>query len=620
MKKVIAILSIITFSISVFALDLSFTLTPQLIFPKDSNFDKSFNGTVAADAHLFNLLSVGIEGTYLMSKPKGMEKKVSIYGGGLGVGAFYSPISRLYLGAGGAFGIYSLSSPIIEEKTSDFYWRGYGEVGFRINPTFTVCATGGYSSYLVKGHSPVIQGPYAGVSLKINTSVGNKSSGACDVDFKQEGTVYPLFQQVYRQSPVGSVVVTNGESAEIRNVYVSFRAGKYTSSALKSEKINLIKPMGKVELPLYVDFSSELLKFSENGKLSGEVVIEYEIVGKKKVSVQPIAISVSNRNSYIWGNNESLAAFVSSETPEILEYAKYVAGIARNDLYTGMNRNIQFAAAMFEALRSSGITYSGDKTTPYSEYHSNGKIDSIQYPLQTMNYLGGDLDDIGILLASCLESVGVSTGFLPLDDDFIVLVGMDIKPSQAGNHFGDVEGLIIDEDNVFFALSMANFSKGFVKSRSEGAKLVKDCLNNEDAYYEFIPIHDVWTVYPPAIYTGSGSTLEKPTQNSVIKNMTASIKDYINVDLDAVIRNAKSEGNTNKIGMAYVRSGDYSSAINEFNKGAEKGNISSMNNMGNVLLIKKDYVGAAYWFKRVLAKDPENATAKAGLENANSKL
>ena len=94
--------------------------------------------------------------------------------------------------------------------------------------------------------------------------------------------IYPLFQQVYRITPVTIAQITNGESAEMRNVTVSFRAGKYTSSALKSEVVPVIKRMKTFDIPLYVDFSSELLIFSENGMLSGEVVIEYELLGKKK--------------------------------------------------------------------------------------------------------------------------------------------------------------------------------------------------------------------------------------------------------------------------------------------------------------------------------------------------
>lgn len=620
MKKMISFVAAAIFSFSLFSLDLSFRVTPQMIFAKNQYYGNFLGANIQADAKLFNLVTVGVEGSYLFSKPENLEKNLNLINGGLGLGVVYSPISRLSVGAGGSFGFSRFSSDVLSDNFSDLYWRAYGEAGFRINPTITLNATGGYASYVLNNGSPFVSGPFVGVSLQINTALGKKGTGACDAILDQDDSVYPLFQQVYRQSPVGVATIINGESSEIRNIYVSFRAGKYTSSALRSKKIAYLKPMGKVEVPVYVDFSSELLKFSENGKLSGEIVIDYELVGKKKTSVQPVSLNVSNRNSYVWGNNDSIAAFVSSETPEILEYAKYVAGVARNDLYSGMNRNIQFAAAMFEALRSSGIAYSNDKLTPYVEYHLSNKSDSIQYPLQTMNFLGGDLDDIGILLASCLESVGVSTAFLPLEKDFLVLVAMDIKSTQAANHFGNINELIIDEDNVYFALSMANFEKGFVKSRSEGGKLVKAAISDENANLEYIPVHDCWEIYPPAIYTGTGTTLEKPSQNTILKNMNSAIKDYISTDLEIVIKNARAEGNSNKTGMAYVRSGRYSEAIAEFNKGVANGNISAMNNIGNVLLLQKDYSGAASWFKKVLAKDPDNAAAKNNLEKANEKL
>ena len=62
-----------------------------------------------------------------------------------------------------------------------------------------------------------------------------------------------------------------------------------------------------------------------------------------------------------------------------------------------MNRNIQFAASMFEALRSSGLVYSNDKQTPYKTFHLSGEQDYILYPLQTMDFSSGNLDELGIL-------------------------------------------------------------------------------------------------------------------------------------------------------------------------------------------------------------------------------
>ena len=606
---------------------MSLRVNPFVTFPQQKNMETSIGGIFQYDFILFDLVTAGIEAGGNFETPSGMSEGIPFLQAGVGLGAYYNLFSRVYLGAGAGAGLYTLSfskpsdnGDTAKYSTTDLYYRAYGEVGFRINPTVTISGSGGYMSYNVTGSGSSLSGPYAGVSVKINFSTGKNAKSSCYANISQEADIYPLFQQVYRYSPIASATVVNGESAEIRNVTVSFRAGKYTSSALRSETIPMIKKMQSYEVPLTADFSSELLRFSENGRISGELVIEYELLGKKKISVQSVSFSVSNRNTYVWGNNESVAAFISPDTPEILEYAKYVAGIARNDLYTGMNRNIQFAAAMFEALRSSGLTYSEDKKTPYTEYHLTDKADYIQYPLQTMDFSSGDLDEIGILFASCLESVDVETAVLPLENDFLVLVGLGVKPSTAGNHFGNVNTLALTEDNVFFALSMAEFSKGFAKSRAQGAKLVSQCNADEEGSYEFISTRDAWSVYPPAVFTGSGEALPKPSQADIQRLTKAAVQDYVNTDLAAVINNARASGDVNKLGIAYVRAGRYSEAKAEFSKGANAGNISAINNLANIYMIEKNYSGAAAQYRRVLQIAPDNKTALKGLDSANSKL
>ena len=463
-------------------------------------------------------------------------------------------------------------------------------------------------------------GPVAGLSLKFNFSTKQSAKNACYATIRQEAEVYPLFMQLYKNDPVATVILTNGESAEIKNVTVSFTAGKYTSSALKTEPIPLLKKMKSLSVDLPVDFSSDLLSFAENGMISGNLIIEYEFLGQKKTSIQGVAIAVSNRNSYMWGDNESLAAYISPDTPEILEYAKYVAGIARNHLYSGMNRNVQFAGTMFDALVASGIVYSGDQTTPYASYHLGNQSDYIQYPLQTMDFSSGDLDELGILYASCLESVGIGTAFIPIEDDFLVLVDTTLKPTSAANHFADTDSLVITDETVYFALSMADFGKGFAKSRQRGAQLVKEILTNEDAEYDFIETHYAWINYPPAIYTGYGDVLARPSQSSVEAMFQTVVNDYITADLSEVIYRAKASGDTNKIGLAYVRAGKYAEAKSEFSKGAAKGSVSAMNNLGNVYMLEKDYAAAEKQYRSILAIEPQNKAALSGLEKVRSVL
>lgn len=642
MKKVISFILVTVLSLSaIFALDLSLRLTPDLIIPTElvtnestsenkKAYDFGFGGVLQADANLFNIMSIGLEGGLDYLRPKGLQPITVLYGG-LGIGAYYYPISRLYIGAGGAFGLYSAnwlkqdaqnSNGDKKQNFGDLYWRAYAEAGFRVNPSLTVSLNGGYAYFMTHNTSKKAfnKDPFVGLSVKINMDVGNKGSGNVNATVEQYDAVFPVFMQLYRTSPLGTIHLTNFESAEIRDVTVSFRAGKYTASAKECAKINLLQKFKSVEIPLMIDFSDEILNFSENGMISGEVVVEYEFLGKKKVAVENVVLTVDNRNAFIWSDAAALAAFVSPDTPEVLELAKYCAGIARNVLYTGMNRNLQFAAGIFEGLRAGGITYSGDVTTPYETFHAGYELDSIQYPLQTMNCLSGDYDDLGILLAACCESVGIPTALIPYDDDFLVLVALDVKPTQAGNHFADPNSVLKDENDVYFALSMKEFENGFTASRKTGAEKLKVCLADTTGKYEYINVHDAWTLYPPVVYSNGTSTFETPNQVALEKAIKSAINDYIASDLDSVISAARSSGNDNKLGVALVRAGKYTEAKDAFNRAAKSGSLSAMNNVANVLMYEKNYTAAASQYSKVLDKDPHNKIAAKGLENAKGKL
>ena len=631
MKKLLSSFLILSLSASVFALDFSLRLNPGLAIPIKEHYKPALNLTAQGDVQLFDWMSAGIEGSFLIESPEGSGSYVNFVYGGIGAGVSHNIFSRFYFGAGGAAGFYNFSftDGTQRQAASDLYFRAYGEFGFRFTPTMTLSANAGFNSFLsttgfgslfTGGAKTLMAGPVVGVSLKIDLSTERSSKNSCYASVRQDSEIYPLFMQLYKTNPVANVILTNGESAEIKNVTVSFTAGKYTSSALQSEPVPIIRKMQSASVDLPVDFSSELLTFAENGMISGNLTIEYELLGKKKKSVQGISLSVSNRNSYIWGNTESLAAYISPDTPEVLKYAKYVAGVARNKLYTGMNRNIQFAATMFDALKASGIVYSGDKTSPYTSFHLGEEPDYIQYPLQTMDFSSGDIDEIGLLYASCLESVGIATAFIPMEDDFLILVDTKLKPSSAGSHFADPESLVITDETVYFALSMAAFEEGFSKSREKGASQIKKILASEDAGYEFIETHYAWENYPPAIFTGYGDVLEMPTQSAVEDLFKTAVGEYIKSDLSFVIERAKESGNPNKIGLAYVRSGQYDNAKNEFSKAASEGDISAMNNLGNIYMMEKNYSAAKTQYERVLAMDPENSVARKGLENISSVL
>lgn len=631
MKKIITFALLTAVHVcAVFSLDFAFKLEPSAVIPLSEHMSPAFGGQIFGGVDLFNFATIGVEGGYLYEKPENTDSPINTMFAGLNLGVYYYPLSRLYLGLGGAIGLdYGISqlqttnqegeSITGNRSFSDIYYKAYGEIGFRINPTVSINATGGYSSFCIDKGKDFITGPFAGVSLRLSAHAGKGSSrSSVSVKIVQDSEVYPVYSAVYDYEPFGTIIIKNNDGAELRNVHVSFRANKYTAGAKLCGSASRINRHQKVEFPLCANFSDVILSFTENGKISGEVVIEYDFLGKRMTVVEPVIVAVNNRNAFTWGDNASLSAFISPDSQEVAAFAKEVAGITRNNLYTGMNANLQYAAGMVEALKLVGLSYSGDTVTPYQYYHTSYEMDSIQYPLQTLQYLSGDYDDMGILLCSCLQTVNVPTGYMPLDDDFIVLVKLNIGPKQALSNFASTEGLVIDEEtnSVYLALSMANLDKGFTASYKAGSEAIIKCFADEENFYEFIDTTDAWNSYKPVAYSNSSASLNFK-QEQLIANTKTAIQNYINSDIEEVIKRARAEGDANKLGVALVRAGRYTEAKREFQK---LSTVTAMNNTANILMIERNYSAAAAQYKRVLEKDPSNKVAIKGLENANSKI
>ncbi len=608
---------------AVFSLDFSFRVTPNMVFPSDENLGNGFGGMVNVDLDLFNFITIGAEGGYSSIKQEALDKNYSIFMGGASAGIYYYPFSRLYLSANGSYGIHSTSidAPSVDGSGRGSYWRGFGEMGFRFTPGIVLNAVGGYESFSI-GDSSLFSTPFAGIGAKFNFST-NKTTSSDNfwVSFDQDSQLYPAYSTMYKQVPLGYATIRNVSSAEVRDVHIAFRAGKYTSAEKECAVFSRLNRYKGVEIPVYADFGSELLRYSEDGKINGELVISYSFLGKKMTEVQNIVLDVRHRNSFLWNDPAALSCFIDNGAPEILEAAKYIAGAEIINLKPGMNSPFQYAAAIMEGLRLAGIVYSEDTVSPYTQFRNSEDVDSVQYPLQTLSLLSGDYDDLGILVCSCLESFGIGTGFIALEDDFIVLVDTKIAPGKKKNQFTGSD-VISDENTSWLGLSMKNFGKGFTQARLAAAQKLKAVQKDYESLgdfnetgeiaelpYEIVDVHAAWEYYPPVTFSGYRGSYKNPGKDSIIKAVNEATSYYINNDLSELIKKFRASGDTKKLADTYVRAGMYNEAIAEYSK---LNTLSAMNNMGMVYSAQKSYKSALGMYNKVLAKDPDNKSALAG--------
>jgi tetratricopeptide (TPR) repeat protein len=547
------------------------------------------------------------------------EKSMMLYSGGLSAGLFLFPLSRFSARVEGYAGVYQAAYGDAK-PFSDMWYGGAFEAGFRFSPSFILSGNAGYRAFLLTGAEPLYDGIFAGITAQFNFDTAG-TRNEIGVELVQDEPVYPVLYALYRQCRLGTLRVTNNESAEIRNVRISFRAGSYTSSLFLCGEENRIAKRRTVEIPLLADFSNAIFNFAENGRMPGEIIIEYDILGARKQTTESVVVSVYNRNTIRWQDPSALAVLISPTSPEILDYSKYLIGIARNHLRTGLNRNMQFAIYLFDGMRASGIRYSSDNQTPYAVFHADESLlDYVQYPFQTLAYRSGDYDDLGLLYAALLSASGIDAAIVPAQEDFLVAFSLDITEAEAPSYFENLDNLLVIDDLVWMVVSFNRYNEGFVTGWIDGiGKLYETFESDENA--AFILLSNAWETYPPASVPSQDLQYTKPEEAPVIASAEFDMQRYIMMEFNPKIaavmndirQNGPSVSRYNSLGVLYIRAGMLPEARTVLAQSARMGSSAAMINLGNLALLDRDYVGAEQWFRQALQIDPGNKVAQDGM-------
>jgi hypothetical protein len=605
-----------------FAADFSLSTGGFAIFPLGDNsahYKIGGGGSLGFELDIASILSnklgigytIGVESGMLFSPFAFGDGQLNFYSAGGTMGLYYFLFSRIPLRIDGGIGFYTANDG--EEKAPAGLWYRYGaETGFRFTPGFMLTAGGGWRQF--QGTSrPLNSGYYAGLGARFTFGFRAKSTGGVSVLFSQADAVYPVLTPLYQQFPVGTVTVRNNENAEIRNIQLFFRAGSYTASEFPCGSAALIPKGRSTEMPLYADFSPEVLRFADSGRILGELVIRYTFLGRERESVRTVSVAVHNRNTTVPGDNTALAAFISPTSPEVLQFARYVSALARTKHRMGLNFNMETGIYMFEAIR----------VAVKREQRDVSKIEEVQFPSQTLAYGLGTVRDIALLYAASLEAVGIESALIIFPDGEILgAANLGIKRDDAVTAalFNGPDKLLVIGDGVWLPVSMSRLNNGFTAAWQDAIRRIDNLLESGESA-EMIFIEDAWEHYPPVPFPALGIRLALPNSNSLSTASDTVIQNYISAEftpkLTAVqeqIRRRPAAALYNQLGNLYLRSGMIPQAKSAYEQAAGMGSVGSMVNRGTIAIFENDIALAERWFLRALAREPANNSALRGIE------
>ena len=423
--------------------------------------------------------------------------------------------------------------------------------------------------------------------------------------------VFPVFFGRYNTNPIGRMTIRNASDSPYTDLKVTLFVNTYMDVPKDSDTISVLSGGESTDIDLYALFNDSILQVTEGKHVAVTLTVEYKSNGKTESRTINDTLEILYRNALTWEDDRKAAVFVTAKDPAILSFARNVKSMVENTGSTVVDKNMRLAMAVHEALSQHGITYTTDPQNPFSERRES--TDFLQFPRETLEYRGGDCDDLAILYCSLFEALSIETAFVTIPGHIYMAIGLAMSEEEARSWHSRPDELILMSGKAWVPIEVTARDGGFQQAWLTGAKEWRENLARGQT--GFFPVREAWEVYSPVQLPGSSAAVTLPSAESVVNSFEHELNWFLNreiapkvTQLETQIRN--SGGATryvNKLGVLYARYGIYDKAEEEFKKLlAQQEHEPALINMGHVARMRGESSMALDYYQRVLRTNPNN--------------
>ena len=596
---------------------------PGYYFPvNDPVFKPGLGASAAFDFTPLPFLSIFAQGEYVNIGLENVEP-LALTDGSIGAGLLWQMNDRLTLRTDLMTGIYSVSRN--ETSISGISAGTRIEGTYHVSPVLSTSVYGAYRHYAYTPE-PFMNSLSIGVGISINLKEALSRERNISAEKEEQEPVFPVLYSWYDDNPFSIIKITNNEKNTITDVKTSFYLEQYMGQPKECSSFESLKPGESFDVPISAFFKETMLELSEPLNAQAKIIVEYRRLGAKQKAEIPVTMNVFHRNAMSWEDDRRAAAFVSSKDPAALWFSKYVSSIVNDRFRMGLNKNMQYAMGIFEALDIYGTNYVIDPSSSYAEIADNSTaIDFLQYPYQTLMYRGGDCDDLSILYSSLLEAIGIDTAFITIPGHIFMAFSSGMTEAEAKESFYAPELLIYHDGIAWVPIEITLIKEDFNKAWRIGAKEWNDADSRGTA--NILPMKESWKIYKPVSIPGAVSRFSLPDETKTAIAFDKTLNNYAEREIRPQIRHyeellavSDTPENRNKLGVLYGKYGMIEQAKTEFTKAARGKDMNAWTNLGNILFIEQKYDEALTYYNYVLSIDKKNSLALLGAARCNYEL
>lgn len=442
------------------------------------------------------------------------------------------------------------------------------------------------------------------------------------------GEIFPILHAYYDTNPVGTIVLQNTESTSVTEVKVSFSVKQYMDAPKESLTVAELKPGEEKSLPLFALFKNTVFEIKQSTKVPAEILLSYSLKGKPVTVSKVETLRILDRNALSWDDTCKAAAFVMPKEPAVLLLSNQINSFVSDAMNKAIDKSLQTAMAIHDALHLFGIKYVSPPLTSYANRSQNKlAVDSVKFPLETIEYRSGDCSDLSVLYCSLLESVQIETAFVTIPGHIFMAFALGSSEEEVRKTFTHTDEFIFREGKVWVPVEVTERDGPFLAAWYGGAKEWRENLLKKQA--DFYPVRSAWIKYEPVNFPGIGSQPPLPDQAKVLKDFQDDLLALISREISdreanflaAVERSHGSAQSLNALGVLYARYDLESKAEAQFQAALKNGeDLAALLNLGNLRFLRHNMDGALEFYERAAGQAPHNPSVLLALARANHEL
>lgn len=336
---------------------------------------------------------------------------------------------------------------------------------------------------------------FADISAELQ--VQNLSRDVIEIRHVNFNPVFPSLNEYYKSNPIGNITLYNNRSTTVNNVKVTVYVQEVGMRAMVIDVPSVVPRQDKlVDIPM--EFNERLFDRARTVPVTIELSFEHE-GSSFKPSVPPQNIQILDSKAMDWGRRRSIASFVNPQDNNLSFFVRQnIVQAFSGEQSNIINRNLIRALQAYSFYRANGITYVSDSAPANLDA---SQLDEVPFPHQILQTKAGDCEDLLVLLAGTLESIGTRTALIDVPGHVILGVNTEMNEADIRKNGLEPEYFIEYKGSFWLPIETTLMGKAdFVSSWLMAIKRYNEVVES-GIMPEIIEFSEAHLLYPPSSYS-----------------------------------------------------------------------------------------------------------------------